>query len=78
MNLLNSPFIIEQSQRMATRVQREAGGDLARQIERVFALTLAREPGNQERAACIEVAEQHGLAAVCRAVFNSNEFLFLN
>jgi hypothetical protein len=77
LNLFNSAFIIEQSGRLAARVEREAGAERAAQIERVFLLTVARPPSAGERAACLGVAEAHGLAAVCRAIFNSNEFLFL-
>ena len=78
LNLFNSAFIIEQASRLALRAEREAGPDRAAQIERVFVLTLARPRRRaKERAACLAVAEEHGLAAVCRAIFNSNEFLFL-
>jgi hypothetical protein len=77
LNLFNSPFILEQAQRLADRARREAGADLVDQLDRVFALTLARLPGANERAACREVAERHGLATVCRALLNANEFLFL-
>jgi hypothetical protein len=77
MNLLNSPFIIEQAQRLADRAQREAGQDVDRQVQRVFTLTLARPPAEQELAAGVAVARQHGLATVARALFNANEFLFL-
>jgi hypothetical protein len=77
LNLFNSPFILEQAERLAARVRQEAGSDPSDQIERVFALTLARPPRARERAACVEVAVQHGLQAVCRALLNSNEFLFL-
>jgi hypothetical protein len=77
LNLFNSGFILEQAGRLVARVEKEPGADPGRRIERVFALTLARPPSAKEREACLVVAQQHGLAAVCRAVFNSNEFLFL-
>jgi hypothetical protein len=77
LNLFNSPFIIDQAERLAARAERDAGEDIGKQIEHVFALTLARVPTDQERAACSEVAKEHGLASVCRALFNSNEFLFV-
>jgi hypothetical protein len=77
LNLFNSAFIIEQAGRLAARAEREAGPGRAAQIERVFALTLARPPSTKERTDCLAVAETHGLSAVCRALFNANEFLFL-
>jgi hypothetical protein len=77
LNLFNSPFIVEQSARLAERAQRDSGGDPARQVERAFLLMLARPPTASESAACLATAAQHGLAAVCRALINSNEFLWL-
>jgi hypothetical protein len=77
LNLFNSPFMVQQSERLAARVEREAGGDARRQIERAFALVLARAPASSELAACSAAAQQHGLATVCRALLNSNEFLYL-
>jgi hypothetical protein len=77
LNLFNSPFVVEQAQQLALRAEREGGDDLARQIRLVYGHALARPPTEQECAMCAEVAKRHGLAAVCRALFNSNEFLFL-
>ena len=57
LNLFNSPFIVEQAQRLAARAEREAGDDVGRQIERVFALTLARAPDAiMSVPHCVEVA----------------------
>jgi hypothetical protein len=77
LNLFNSAFVIDQAQRLAARARQETGTDLSQQIDRVFALTLARKPSDSERTACLDAAREEGLAAVCRALFNSNEFLFL-
>jgi hypothetical protein len=77
LNLYNSSFMHQQSKLLAERVEREAGSDRAAQIARVFALAYGREPSDDELAAASELADEFGTAAVCRAVFNSNEFLFL-
>ena len=77
LNLLNGSFTIEQSERLAHRMQREAGTDPGQQIERLFALTFARSPSTNERNACLATAHTEGLVTVCRALINSNEFLFL-
>ncbi len=77
LNLLNGRFTIEQSERLADRVQREAGADPGQQIERLFALAFARPPTAAERNACLVTAQTEGLVTVCRALINSNEFLFL-
>jgi len=77
LNLMNSAFVLEQSQRIADRAQRDVKGDEALAIDRCFQLLLGRAPHKQERAACLELARQSGLALVCRALINSNEFAFL-
>lgn len=77
LNLFNSPFLVEQAGLFAERVRHEAGEDIGRQIDRVFALALLREPSANERVSAVQLVESHGLPALCRAVFNTNEFLFL-
>ena len=77
LNLLNGSFAIDQAERLADRVQREAGADVGKQIERIFALAFARPPNAAERTACLATAQTEGLVTVCRALINSNEFLFL-
>lgn len=77
LNLLNSQFVISQSELIAARAEQEAGGDLAASVDRCFELLLAREPSPDEREACLELAEKTSLAFVCRALVNANEFAFL-
>lgn len=77
LNLLNSPFVMDQSQRIAARALTEAGGDPSKALERCFALLLGRSPTAEERQACLEDANRDDLALVCRALINSNEFAFL-
>jgi hypothetical protein len=77
LNLFNSPFVIEHSQLLALRVQHQAGNDRVRLVDRVFELTLARPPAPDERAACLAAVARDGLSSVCRALLNSDEFLFL-
>ncbi len=77
LNLLNSNFIKQQSELLAARAKERASEDLAAQVAEMFGLVLAREPSPVEHSASLEVARQFGAAAVARALFNSNEFLFL-
>lgn len=51
LTLLNSPFMQEQSRRMAERLLREAPKDEAKRVERLFALTLNRPPNLREKQA---------------------------
>ena len=77
LNLFNSRFTLEQSEAFAARVRKEAGEDIARQIHRAYQLALNRDAAPGELRDAEPVIRQHGLATLCRALFNSNEFLFL-
>lgn len=78
LNLLNSQFLLEQSRAFAMRIQREAGEEVQAQIIRAFQLAYGRKPFQKEQKAAIKVAHSHGLPAVCRALLNSNEFLYVD
>ncbi len=77
LNLLNSPFIVQQAQLAADRVRRDVGDDVAAQVARLFELALGRTPTADQSAAAQTLVRRHGLASLCRAMFNSNEFLFI-
>ncbi len=77
LNLFNSRFVQQQAARLAERATSESPPMLESQIERAFQLTLGRSPTESESAASVELARQYGLPAVCRALLNCNEFLFL-
>lgn len=77
LNLFNSRFTIEQADAFAARVKQEAGDDVTRQIHRAYQLALSRQANAVELAEAKPVVAEHGLAVLCRALFNSNEFLFV-
>lgn len=77
LNLFNSRFTLEQSDAFAARVKKEAGDDSTSQIQRAYRLALGRAPTRAELADTEPAVSQHGLATLCRALFNSNEFLYL-
>jgi mono/diheme cytochrome c family protein len=76
LNLFNSRFTIEQAEAFAARVTASVGDDSARQIRSAYQLALSREPNAAELADAESVVHEIGLGALCRALFNSNEFLF--
>ena len=75
LNLLNSPFAIQQSKFFAERVESESGKDASAQVRRAFQIIFTREPVADELGAGIKLVSAHGVAALCRALFNTNEFL---
>ncbi len=77
LNLFNSPFVLEQAERLAERVKSGAGENAGDQVRRVYEYVLGREPTEAELKAATDAVEGHGLSTLCRALFNSNEFLFL-
>lgn len=77
LNLFNSRFTIEQAQAFARRVQGEVGDDVGNQIHRAYELALNRPATPAELADAEPVVSGHRLSALCRALFNSNEFLFV-
>jgi len=76
LNLFNSRFTLDQSEAFAARVKREAGDDISRQISLAYQLALNRQPASEELNDTISTVQKHGLTVLCRALFNSNEFLF--
>lgn len=77
LNLLNSSFGTQQSTQFATRVQQTAGHDPMAQVTLAWRLAFQRSPGTDELQEATELVKDHGLAALCRALLNSNEFLFV-
>ncbi len=76
--LLNNSFVLRMSEAFARRVEREAGPDVQRQIARAYQLAYTREPTPDELDDARPVVAQHGLAVLTRAIFNSNEFLYVD
>ncbi|MFC5454882.1 DUF1553 domain-containing protein [Prosthecobacter fluviatilis] len=77
LNLFNSRFTLVQSTAFAERAKKEAGPDLANQITHAYRLAFSRVPTPEELADTTPLVREHGLTALCRALFNSNEFLFV-
>jgi hypothetical protein len=78
LNLSNSPFVLGQARLFAERLQRDVADNRDGQIERAFRLAFGRGPDKQERDQAAELVNEHGLAVLCRALYNANEFLYLD
>ncbi len=77
LNLFNSPFILQQAEALANRLQTETTTSPEEQIDRAFQLFFARPPDELEQAASLQLLNSEGLPALCRALFNASEFLFV-
>lgn len=77
LNLFNSSFTVQQCRLMAKRLKREAGTEIRQQIRLAFRLCYGREPDENEQQVAERLIAAHGLPALCRAMINTNEFLFI-
>ncbi len=77
LNLFNSRFTLEESDALARRVVREAGPDSAAQVRHAYQLAMSRMPSTDEADEAVTFVRHHGLAGLCRALYNSNEFLMV-
>jgi hypothetical protein len=76
--MLNNAFVLRMSRHFAERLQREAGADVDRQVRRAYLLAYGRPPKDEEAKLAQRVVSKHGLAVLARAIFNSNEFLYVD
>lgn len=77
--MMNHSFTMQISEHFADRLTREAGPDVPdAQIAAAFKLAFGREPESTERTAAASLVEKHGLGAFCRALFNSNELIYID
>lgn len=77
LNLFNSRFLLQQSEIFAGRVVREAGEAVQAQVRQVWRLAFNRAPTPAETEDAVGFVREQGLASLCRAVLNANEFLFI-
>ncbi len=77
LNLWNSRFTLERSSALARRVRQEAGARPQNQVQRAFLLALSRPATPAEEHEALEALRGQDLEVLCRALLNSNEFLFI-
>tara|TARA_R110002095_G_scaffold179502_1_gene156965 strand:+ start:3245 stop:6238 length:2994 start_codon:yes stop_codon:yes gene_type:complete len=77
LSLLNDHFMVSMSSFYAQKIKAETD-DLPTQIKLAFETTLGRPPEPAERDLLQTIGTQHGIENVCRLIFNSNEFIFID
>ena len=75
--LMNHRFTRDMAEAMAQRVEGEVKDDRGGQVVRVFELAYARRPTWEELAKAVELVERRGMAALCLAVLNTNELVYV-
>ncbi|HEY2148981.1 MAG TPA: DUF1553 domain-containing protein, partial [Pirellulales bacterium] len=77
LNLLNAPFMTQQAELFAKRLDRESPDDAAGQVKRAFWLAFSRPPDADEERGALALISKEGLPTLCRALFNVNEFIYM-
>jgi hypothetical protein len=75
--LLNATEAADAAKALAERVQREASSD-SELVERAYRLVLGRHPSAGERERAVAFLRESPLSELCRALFNLNEFVYLD
>lgn len=78
LSMWNNRFMVRQSEHFAARLMAAHPNDIRGQIELACVLTFSRKPSAAETAEFSSFAQEHGLANLCRVLFNSNEFMFVH
>ena len=74
LNLMNSKFIETQCGILANKVH---SSDKAESVKTLFKTVYNRLPESDELDMSLKVLEQEGMHILCRALINSNEFVFI-
>jgi hypothetical protein len=75
--MLNASDVVEAANTLAARLKTEAKTD-AERIELAYRLTLGRKPTAEETKLANEFLKDSPLSELCRALFNVNEFIYLD
>ena len=75
--LWNSAFTVRYAEHFAARLD-SSEPDLKRRINTACEWVWGRPPAREEARELSDYAQKHGLANLCRLLFNSNEFMFVN
>jgi len=77
LTLSNNDFMLRQARYLATRIENEAP-DTPSRIRRAFDLCFQRPPTQDELHAAQSLVIDQNLFALCRALLNANEFVYLD
>jgi len=76
--LLNNAFVLRMAEGFAKRLREENQDKIEEQVIRSYELAYGRKPDPEEIRLGLKLSEDHGLQALCRVLFNSNEFVVID
>lgn len=77
LTMLNHRFTLDMAAAMADRLQQQVGDDQRAQIQLAYRLCFGREATAVESTACVQFAGTHGMSALCRALLNTSELIYV-
>ena len=77
MELLNGTLANDLAESFAERISRDAGMDTNQQIDRAYQLVAGRMPTPTELRLARDFLAKSPLHEFCRALFNLNEFVYV-
>lgn len=78
LSLLNDPFVIQQADRFAARLTAAHPNDVRGQVTAGYRLAFGHGPSPTEIERSVEFIKDRQLFQFCRALFNANEFLYVD
>ena len=76
--LYNNDFMLSQANYFAKRIKQKVGDKTDAEVQQAFLLAFARVPTDRERVLATNLVETQGLFALCRSLFNANEFVYVD
>jgi len=78
LELLNGAVANREAEKLAGRLEREAGPDLRKQVDLAYRLVAGRGPRAKEMQAAVEFLKTESRKEFALAMFNLNAFLYVN
>ncbi len=76
LQLMNDDFVLRQAQIFADRVKKEAGDDVAKQVDLAYWIALTRLPTERERSLATDMILSGSLVDFTNVMLNLSEFLY--
>ena len=76
LQLMNDDFVLRQAQLFADRVKKEAGDDVAKQVELAYRIALTRPPTQRELSLASDMILSGSLVDFTSVMLNLSEFLY--
>ncbi len=76
LQLMNDDFVLRQAQLFADRVKKEAGDDVAKQVDLAYRIALTRPPTQRELSLATDMILSGSLVDFTNVILNLSEFLY--